>query len=92
MNFLKENTLIIYGGKVKGSESEFEASNDIFIVDLDEMKCESVNTNIERVFRFSHSSCSNISFSPTIYCILGGSENKELADFNFYIVSDKGKY
>lgn len=92
MNFLKENTLVIYGGKIKLSESDFEASNDMFIVDLEEMKCEVVNTGNDRPFRFNHVSCYNVSFSPTFYCILGGSDSKELSEFNIHFISDKGIY
>jgi len=90
MNFLKENILVIYGGKIKLSESDYEASNDMFIIDLEEMKCELVNTGNDRPLRLNHVSCYNNTFSPTSYCFLGGSDNKELSDFSIHLISDKG--
>jgi hypothetical protein len=92
MNFLKENSVIIYGGKIKSGDSDFEASNDLFIIDLDEMKCDAVKTTVERPLTFGHASCFNINFSPLYYCILGGSDNKEVSEFNLHLISDKGIY
>ena len=74
MNFFKQDTLFIFGGKLrKDNESNYEIANDFYYVNLKE---KTISTpfiaGVTPNPRFGHSSSYNSNFNPEEFTILGG--------------------
>ena len=90
MDIFTENSLLIFAGKKKkGETTDYEASNDIYLVNLEELKCEALSITTTTPI-FGHGCCINTTYSPVLYYVLGGSDDSGLACFDIHFLSEKG--
>jgi hypothetical protein len=89
MNFFKNDSIIIFGGKVKTeSEKDYIVANDLVYIDLKELDSSTpFIANIGPSSRFGHSSCYNYNFNPEEHLIIGGLD-QTYCSMDVYIIKE----
>lgn len=90
MNFITDDSVLIFGGKIKSSkaEDELHVTNDHLLLDLNTFNLSSpFIANVCPSARFGHSSSYNINKDPEQHVIIGGLDQAYCAFEVYYITN-----
>lgn len=91
LNFFKPDSIIIFGGKYKNSDSiqDFGIGNDLFYIDLNTNDSSTpFVANIGPTSRFGHAACFNTNFPAGYEHIIVGGLEKSFCTFDLYILRE----
>lgn len=89
MNFISDDEIFIFGGKIKSEKSENDSivSNEYFILDLNTLNISApFIANVPPSARFGHSSAYNINKDPIQHIIIGGLD-QAYCSFDIYSIT-----